>query len=334
MFLSLEKENNSSEENKEIKQNPINNKTQKDKKLEKIERQNRRIKQFTCKKPVYENCKMLDPNGNMLCHCNIKKMNWYIKRNLGIIVQKNPPIFQFNFIPENKIEKDLGNIKTKFKVKEKENICVVCGNKENFMRFFIIPVIYKKHLPNDLKSYKCNDVLLLCFNCHVKANVAYNIKRKEILKELDINLDLDINKKDLELQNMILKAKKNSQIIKINFMNKIHERKTYLLKEILNLINFLKENKEYFNHLKEILDVNFEKENELIFPEEINEISNEIIERLCNFNMKSINYIDKNTLQGKLVVEKTKDLFAFKKMWREYFIKIMKPEFIPDNWDI
>jgi cation-transporting P-type ATPase D len=275
---------------------------------------------------------MLDPDGNMLCHCNIKKMNWYIQKNLGFIIQKNPPIFQLKFQPENKNDIDLGNIKSKFNVKEKENRCVVCGNKENYMRFFIIPIIYKKYLPNDLKCYKCNDVLLLCFNCHLKANENYNKKKKELIKELNIDVEIDIDKENFKLQKEILKGKKNAQIIKLNFIGKSHERKDYLLKEILLMINFLKEDKDYSIYLNDILD---KSENyEIIFPGEFNDISNDIIKRLCDFNMKKINYIDKNMLRGKLVVDKIKDLFAFKKMWREYFVEVMCPKFLPDNWDL
>ena len=47
----------------------------------KIERKKRRIKEFICKKPIYENYKMIAPDGEMLCFCDKKKMNWYLEKN-------------------------------------------------------------------------------------------------------------------------------------------------------------------------------------------------------------------------------------------------------------
>lgn len=35
-------------------------------------------KKYTCKKAVYENAKMLGPDGVLLCHTEIKKARWYV----------------------------------------------------------------------------------------------------------------------------------------------------------------------------------------------------------------------------------------------------------------
>lgn len=46
-------------------------------------------KKFTCKKAVYENARMLDPSGNLLCHTEFKKANWYVSKNLATVVHQS-----------------------------------------------------------------------------------------------------------------------------------------------------------------------------------------------------------------------------------------------------
>jgi len=46
-------------------------------------------KKYTCKKAVYENAKMLDPDGGLLCHTEYKKANWYILKGLAKVVYKS-----------------------------------------------------------------------------------------------------------------------------------------------------------------------------------------------------------------------------------------------------
>ena len=40
-------------------------------------------KEYTCKRPVYENAKILDPQGELLCHTEIKKAKWYLVKGLA-----------------------------------------------------------------------------------------------------------------------------------------------------------------------------------------------------------------------------------------------------------
>ena len=41
---------------------------------EKEERKKKIVEKFTCKKAVYENCKMIAPNGDLLSNCDMKKL--------------------------------------------------------------------------------------------------------------------------------------------------------------------------------------------------------------------------------------------------------------------
>jgi len=38
-------------------------------------------REATRKKPVYDNCTMVDPDGNFLCYCSKRKVEWYLEKN-------------------------------------------------------------------------------------------------------------------------------------------------------------------------------------------------------------------------------------------------------------
>lgn len=48
----------------------------------------------------------------------------------------------------------------------KENVCVVCGSTDSFVRKMIVPHDYRKYFPQDFKDHMSHDVLLMCLDCH------------------------------------------------------------------------------------------------------------------------------------------------------------------------
>lgn len=52
---------------------------------------------------------------------------------------------------------------------ERENICVVCGNTNDLLKYHVIPKLYKKYFEKETKNKNSHDILLLCFRCHEKA---------------------------------------------------------------------------------------------------------------------------------------------------------------------
>lgn len=43
-------------------------------------------KKYSCKKAVYENCKILAPDGTHISNTNNKKAMWYVHKELGKII--------------------------------------------------------------------------------------------------------------------------------------------------------------------------------------------------------------------------------------------------------
>ena len=49
--------------------------------------------------PLYENCQMLSPEGELLATINRKKVDWYLQRDLGVLISEDPPTVKLNFTP-------------------------------------------------------------------------------------------------------------------------------------------------------------------------------------------------------------------------------------------
>ena len=61
-------------------------------------------KKYSCNKPVYENAKMLEPDGNLLCNTEFKKARWYVLKGLAKVTHEadGELTIQLNFEPNKK----------------------------------------------------------------------------------------------------------------------------------------------------------------------------------------------------------------------------------------
>lgn len=135
----------------------------------KEERKKDIVKKYSCKKAVYENCKMLAPDGFCLSNCDKTKAQWYLDRELATLVCEDPFTVKLKFEPSNRQRSRASGEEDKddeFYVANRENKCVVCGSTKDYARFFIIPSLYRTHLPDGLKSHRSHDIVLMCFGCH------------------------------------------------------------------------------------------------------------------------------------------------------------------------
>lgn len=54
--------------------------------IKKEERKKGIVKAYSCKKAVYEGCKMLAPDGFCLSNCDRKKAEWYVNKGLADVI--------------------------------------------------------------------------------------------------------------------------------------------------------------------------------------------------------------------------------------------------------
>ena len=95
------------------------------------DRREKMIKKFSAKNQVYENCRMLAQNGELLCYCDTKKVAWYLERGIAEKVGEEPPTIRLLFEHKN-ADQQAGL--DGFYSQSKTNQCVVCGEDGHYLR--------------------------------------------------------------------------------------------------------------------------------------------------------------------------------------------------------
>ncbi|XP_058072414.1 protein RRP6-like 3 isoform X2 [Magnolia sinica] len=142
------------------------------------------VQKFSCKSPVYHNCRIYASDGRLLCYCDRRKLEWYLRRDLAKLVEEDPPAIMLLFEPKGRPEDEDND----FYIQSKKNMCVGCGEGNHYLRYRIIPSCYRLHFPEHLKSHRSHDIVLLCVDCHEIAHSAAEKYKKQIAAEFDIPL--------------------------------------------------------------------------------------------------------------------------------------------------
>ncbi|CAN1161215.1 Protein RRP6-like 3 [Linum perenne] len=142
------------------------------------------VQKFSCKAPVYHNCRIYANDGRLLCYCDKRKLEWYLRRDLAKLVDEEPPAIMLLFEPKGRPEDEDND----FYIQSKRNICVGCGEGGHYLRYRIIPSCYRIHFPEHLKSHRSHDIVLLCVDCHEVAHAAAEKHKRKIAAQYDIPL--------------------------------------------------------------------------------------------------------------------------------------------------
>lgn len=205
------------------------------------------LEKYTIKGKVYENCQIQAPDGEVLCYADSKRVNWYIERSLAEIISKEPSIIRLNFEPNGRGYTDIESDQVYYS-KEKKNECVCCGSTSSYLRYHIVPLLYRKYFPENYKSRRSHDIVLLCATCHETAIKHSDKLKKQIAIEYDVPLNTfgEIHKHKEKLSSI---RKLCISIVKNN--NKIPEhRLEFLFTQIQVFISNNEQYNEYFTDKK------------------------------------------------------------------------------------
>ena len=199
---------------------------------------------------VYWNCRILHPDGSLMCYCSGSKINWYLKRGLAVTLPDDPKSIKLTFEPKGR-----GNANNPFYLQEKLNICVVCATNKNLTKHHCVPYCFRKHFPDHLKSHTSHDVLLLCRECHNKYEVVADQLKKELSSQYDVQLQSRLkNQKFLKYAKTLLRNKDSIPQVKINeMMDAIKEHCNKNIITDADLYNLLK-NQEKIDVFKLLVD--------------------------------------------------------------------------------
>ncbi|XP_019967482.1 exonuclease 3'-5' domain-containing protein 2 isoform X2 [Paralichthys olivaceus] len=130
------------------------------------------------KSPLYDNCFLYAPDGQPLCTCDKKKAKWYLDKGIGVLQSEDPFVVKLLFEPSGRPDSQQDYYLT-----AKENLCVVCGKADSYIRKNIVPHEYRRHFPTEMKDHNSHDILLLCTSCHAASNVHDGFLKQQLAEE-------------------------------------------------------------------------------------------------------------------------------------------------------
>ncbi|XP_063393669.1 exonuclease 3'-5' domain-containing protein 2 isoform X1 [Cydia fagiglandana] len=281
--------------------NNQNNKGKKDKIVKKEDIvMKKRYPHATRTKPLYNNCYLQAPDGELLCTCDKKKALWYVEKELAAVVSEAPLTVRLRFEPAGRSVGAVG----RYYCLAKENKCVVCGSTDSYIRKNVVPREYRKYFPEVMKDHSSHDVVLLCVRCHQLSNT------------------LDLRMREMLARKCHAPLANGKAVFSYDFnTKKIRSAARALLHQSQSLPE------ERRRALEEVL---------LQHYPQCEEVTQELLEEAAAIGPEAAIKTEEES-HGMKVVEyhlKHENLLRLEEYWREHFLTSMEPKFMPELWSI
>ncbi|XP_072023235.1 exonuclease 3'-5' domain-containing protein 2-like [Amphiura filiformis] len=253
---------------------------------------------------MYHNCKLLAPDGTLLCRCSRSKAEWYLNKDLGVAECQEPYTVRLKFEPNGMPGPD-----REYYSMEKENRCVVCGRGDtSTSRKYVVPHEYRRFFPEYLKNCSSHDVLLLCHQCHHKSCLDDVTLKQTLVQEYNA---------PMSSTNPAMVADKEKSRVRSHAKGLLRHLKTKSLPE------------DRVQELEKTIRAFYRVE----------EITKELLEEAAQIQIKKPNEEYTGSHGEKVVaaiVEKEgcTGLVKFERRWRQHFVDFMQPRFLPELWSI
>lgn len=247
------------------------------------------------KRKAYANCQALSATGDLIFRCNFKRVNWYLKNKLGKLISKKPLTIQLEWCYQD------GHKGDKFTLQQRRNKCVCCGKNKSYNMHHILPYCYRKHIISmhvEAYVHDFHDIVVLCVDCHIKYENVYSLQlRKKLSQEYNVPID-GIGFEDKRKMQIYQDARTLKR-----YGHLMPEHARHRLKSRIS---------KFIGH-----DVS---------PSDIDDLSIQIASKYCK--------LPHYKTHGQRVVEQLTDIQAFVEMWRLHFLETMKPQHMPEHWDV
>jgi hypothetical protein len=270
------------------------------------------LKNGSRKFDLSDNWDVHHPNGNHMYTTSKRKIEWYLKRNLALVIGKNKIQLLFNPKGEGFKENEI------FGKTPRINRCVVCGQEHSLQRHHVVPYHYRKFMPLKYKSRNHHDVVLICREHHEEYEEIAKFYKNEIASKFNVNTIEEMNAKQINY--MVDNLRDHFKSIKLldtlirRYNNLPDERIEWICNELHTHLNI------------DVLNMSFD---EL-------EILHKKIESTITYKKKKIMNVE-NFFHGKAVIDqftKESDFHEFIKGWRIHFIETMSPLYMPTGWSV
>ncbi|XP_053330562.1 exonuclease 3'-5' domain-containing protein 2 [Spea bombifrons] len=251
------------------------------------------------KSPLYDNCFLHAPDGQPLCTCDRKKAQWYLDKGIGDLISDDPFIVRLRFEPSGRPESNVDYYLT-----VKENLCVVCGKRESYIRKNIVPHEYRRHFPIQMKDHNSHDVLLLCTSCHAVSNYHDTSLKQRLSEEFSAPIGCEEGVRMLE--DPVRRQVRSAARALLNASKLPEHRRDELLAEI----------KDFYG---------------------VDAVAEEQLQETANLETRIFN--ETYVPHGLKVVQSfakggLKSLMQLEKRWRQHFLDTMQPKHLPPHWSV
>lgn len=222
-----------------------------------------------------------------------------MKQGRGTVVSDEPFTVRLSFEPSGRSVGEVGE----YYRTPRDSICVVCGKTEDLIRKNVVPHEYRKFFPTIMKSKTSHDVLLLCVHCHQCSNIGDLKMRQKLQNKCDAPLNGVMSEEDIEAKKKLMQEQRWANAL-IN-VQVLPEKRKVELKKLL----------------------------ETAYPDQ--EINEEFLTNLLSKQSVSVSIHAPS--HGEMVVKRfreTEGLVELEKIWRQHFIDLMEPKFMPKLWDL
>ncbi|XP_038051999.1 exonuclease 3'-5' domain-containing protein 2-like [Patiria miniata] len=251
---------------------------------------------------MYHNCRLIAPDGQMLCTCHRQKAEWYVKKGIGTVECQEPFTVRLNFEPSGMPGLDRG-----YYLQDKANRCVVCGREDSYIRKNIVPHEYRRHFPERLKKHTSHDVLLLCLPCHQLSSSYDRIIRQELVEEYKAPITNSTNARYREDPEKIKARSAAKALQRHKKFGTLPDQRVTELKKFLSKI---------WN---------------------VEHVDDDLINQTTTMNVKCENEDYQGSHGDKviaMVMKEENGLEKFERRWRQHFLETMKPQFMPALWSV
>jgi len=192
--------------------------------------------------------------------------------------------------------KGMGNAGDPYYMAEKANRCVVCGAEEDLTKHHCVPACFRKCMPEEYKMNTSHDVLPVCVACHMEYEPAAQELKEEIANRFGISFHPQLARDDVEW-----KAWKAANAL-LRYRPQIPEPRI----------------QELYQMLRDFLG----KE----------EVTQQDIEEMGGRNLYG-RFVGING-HSQTIMDKVTDLDGFIREWRQHFLDVAKPKYMPEHWSV
>jgi len=268
----------------------------------KEERRIAKMPLLAMKKNMYDNCELLAPDGTLLSTISKKKAQWYKSKGLGTWTSDKENQILLNFEPKSRSLQSYG-------ISKKENMCVICGGAKNHIRFYIVPYVYRALFPTCYKAHMSHDVVIVCGYCHIHCEKHVHIR----MRELEVLCRPCQGYPPQYTQDPHLYHIRSCAIALKQWKHKLPLEKIQDYESVVaNYIRSIRGDIQMTNLLTEDLELAINVEYQVENPQ----------------------YIPPSDFVVKKLASNEDQIQVFVRGWRQYFLHMNRPQYLPIGWKI